>query len=156
MIGGPVLPAQRTLAVATAWLLMLGVFTGFFAAAAMSGQINADGHAALASHLNALLGAFWMHAVAWSMPLLRYGAVGQRRLAWLVIIPNFANWIVTAAKALLKVSGIAHTGEPKNDAILMALGALVVVPSIAAAVGWVAGFRNPAVEAAPVVIPTIR
>lgn len=34
------------------------------------------------------------------------------------------------------------TGEPKNDTIFALLTALVVVPSLAAAVAWVYGFTG--------------
>lgn len=139
---GPTVPAQRTLAMAAAVLILIGLITGFLAAAAMSGQLAVDGHSMLAAHLNALLGSFWMVAVAWSMPMLRYGPSGQGRLSWLVIVPNYANWFITAIKAVLQVKGVAKTGEARNDAIFFLLGAFVVLPSLAAATGWIAGFRR--------------
>src|SRR5688500_15623148 len=80
-------------------LMVLGLLTGAFVSAAMTGKVNADPHMALASHLNAMLGCFWMIGVAYSMPMLHYGEVGMKRLVWLATIPNFANWIVTAIKA---------------------------------------------------------
>jgi hydroxylaminobenzene mutase len=136
---------QTLLARAGAILILLGLLTGGYVSSAMTGGLPADAGAALASHLNAILGGFWIFVVAWSVPRLGYGPTGVRRLAWLVIVPNFANWLITAIKAWLKVKGIAATGDLKNDAILVLLIALVVIPSLAAAGAWVWGlFRSKA------------
>jgi hydroxylaminobenzene mutase len=134
---------QTLLARAGAILILLGLLTGGYVSAAMSGALPVDAGAALASHLNAILGGFWIFAVAWSVPRLSYGTTGARRLAWLMIVPNIANWFVTAIKAWLKVNGIAAIGEWKNDTIFGLLTALVVIPSLAAAGAWVWGlFRR--------------
>ena len=98
---------------------------------------------ALAAHLNALMGTFFLLGVAWTLPMLRYGAVGQQRLAWLVIVANFANWAVTGVKAWLRVSGVDFIGQAANDAIFITLTLTVVLPSLAAAAAWVYGFRRP-------------
>lgn len=121
-------------------LMTLGLATGGFVSAAMTGKVNADPHAALASHLNALLGCFWMIGVAYSMPMLRYSEAGMKRLVWIATVPNFANWIVTAVKAFLKVSGVDYVGEKNNDFIFVLLAAFVVIPSLVASVAWVYGF----------------
>ena len=147
MFTAPVLPAQRTLAYAAAWLVLVGLLTGLYASAAMSGLINADGHSALAAHLTALAGAFLIHAVAWTLPLLRYGPIGQRRLAWLVIVFNFVNWFLTLVKSMLHVRGINSTGNLSNDVIYVLLVVFVVVPALVASVAWVAGFRPVAASA---------
>lgn len=136
----PSMPPAKLLARNAAVLLLLGLLTGGFVSAAMTGQVAADPGAALASHLNALMGALWMVAVAATMQWLRYGPKGLSVLAWLTTAPNFANWLVTAVKAFLSVKGISATGEPKNDLIFGLLTALVVLPSIAAAGMWVYGF----------------
>jgi hydroxylaminobenzene mutase len=134
---------QTLLARAGAILILLGLLTGGYVSAAMTGALPVDAGAALASHLNAILGGFWIFAVAWSVPRLGYGPTGARRLAWLVIVPNFANWFVTAIKAWWMVKGIAAIGEWKNDAIFGLLIALVVIPSLAAAGAWAWGlFRR--------------
>lgn len=136
-------PVARLLGAGGALLILLGLLTGGYVAAAQTGKLPVDPHAALASHLNALLGAFFAFAVAWSLPLLRYGPVGQRRLAWAVLVSNYANWIVTAVKAALHVSGVDYTGQGANDAIFGVLTATVVLPSLVAAFFWVLGFRAP-------------
>ena len=136
------LPAARLMAHAAAWLMLLGLLTGGYVSSAMTGKIPADPHMALAAHLNALMGTFFLLGVAWTLPMLRYGAVGQQRLAWLVIVANFANWAVTGVKALLRVKGVDFIGEPANDAIFVTLTATVVLPALAAAGAWVYGFRR--------------
>ena len=136
------LPAARLMAHAAAWLLLVGLLTGGYVAAAMTGKVPADARGALASHLNALMGTFLLLGVAWSLPMLRYGAQGQRRLAWAFIVANFANWAVTGVKAWLRVAGVDATGEPVNDAVFGLLTLLVVLPSLAAAGAWVYGFRR--------------
>lgn len=138
------LPGQRFLAKGAAILLVVGLMTGFFVASAMTGKVAADPGAALASHLNALMGCFWMAAVGWSMPMLGYGERGLMRLAWATAIPNFSNWAVTAVKAMLKVKGVDAIGEGKNDLVFGLLTLFVVVPSMIAGVAWVVGFyRTP-------------
>ena len=133
-------PASRQLALNAAVLMAISRLTGIFVAAAMTGKLPADGGAALASHLNAMLGSFWMLGVAYSMPMLRYGEVGQRRLLWLTTLPNYANWLITAFKAFLKVKGIDATGEAKNDLVFVLLTAFVVLPSFTAVGAWIYGF----------------
>jgi hypothetical protein len=135
----PPLPA-RELTRNAAVLMALGLLTGIFVAGAMTGKVDADAHSALASHLNALLGCFWMVAVAYSMPMLRYGEAGLRRLAWVTTVANFSNWAVTVLKAFLKVAGVDATGESKNDFVFALLTAFVVVPSFVAVGAWVYGF----------------
>jgi hydroxylaminobenzene mutase len=131
---------------AAAWLMLLGLLTGGYVSSAMTGKVPADPHMALAAHLNALMGTFFLLGVAWTLPMLRYGQSGQQRLAWLVIVSNFANWGVTCVKAWLRVSGVDLIGQPANDAIFLTLTATVVLPALAAAGAWVYGFRraNPA------------
>lgn len=134
----------RLLGRSAALLVTLALVTGFLVAAAMTGKLDADPHAMLASHLNALLGAFWMIGVAWSLPLLRFDARGRTRLAWLTIVPNYANWLVTAVKSLVKVSGLEANADGRNNMVFALLTALVVLPSLAAAGLWVWGFgRRP-------------
>jgi hydroxylaminobenzene mutase len=134
---------QRSLARAGAALLLLGLLTGFYISAAMGQRIAVDVHSAVAAHLNAFLGAFWMFAVAWSMPLLRFGTAGRRRLAVGVAVPNYANWVITLVKAALHVSGVDVSTNPLNNAVLAALTLFVVLPSLAAAGAWLYGFTAP-------------
>jgi (hydroxyamino)benzene mutase len=133
---------QRLMARHAAVLMLLGLLTGAYAGMALSGKVDADGHAALASHLNALLGAFWVLGVAWSVPFLRYGERGARRLAFAVIGAQYANWLITAIKSLWKVAGIDFSSDPKNNVIFAALMLGVVLPSLGAAVAWIDALRG--------------
>jgi hydroxylaminobenzene mutase len=139
----PTAPVARLLARAAAWLFLLGLFTGVYVSAAMTGKVPADPHAALASHLDAILGALLLLGVAVTLPLLRYGPTGQRRLAWTFIGANTANWLVTAVKAWVHVAGVDMTGDPANDRVFAALTAFVVVPSLVGAVAWLYGLGAP-------------
>ena len=132
---------QRLMARHAAMLVLLGLATGAFAGLAMSQKVDADGHAALASHLNALLGAFWVLGVAWSVPLLRYSEPGARRLALVIIGAQYANWLVTLVKSLWRVSGIDFGGGARNEIVFVALMLTVVLPSLAGAVAWLLGLR---------------
>ncbi len=130
---------QRLCARAGAVLVFVAFLTGIFVSAAMTGKVPADVHGALASHLNALIGGVLVLGVGWSMPFVRFDVVGKRRIAWLFIASNFANWIITAVKAFLHVAGVAPTGQAANDAVFVALTLFVVLPSFAASVGWIVG-----------------
>lgn len=133
----------RRLGRAAALLVMLALLTGLLVAAAMTGKLGADPHAMLASHLNGLLGAFWMLGVAWSLPLLSLDETGLRRLVTLTTLANYANWLVTAVKSFLRVAGLEANGHAANDAVFGLLTALVVLPSLAAAGLWLRGFAKP-------------
>jgi hydroxylaminobenzene mutase len=133
--------ATRLLVVSGAWLVLVGLLTGGYIAAAATGSIDADPASAVAAHLNAILGGLWMIAVAWTLRFVRYGARGQRRLAWLIVVANWMNWFVTAVKAALHVRGIAAGPPVANDVVFATLSLLVVLPSLVAAVAWVIGLR---------------
>jgi hydroxylaminobenzene mutase len=134
-------PTERLLGAASATLFLVALLTGLFAGAAMSGHLHVDPHAALAAHLNALMGTFLLGSFGWTLPMLRYGAVGKRRLAWILVASSFANWAVTTTKAVLLVSGLEPSGSGANDMIFVLLQVTVVLPGIGAAVAWVLGFR---------------
>jgi hydroxylaminobenzene mutase len=134
---------QRLLARASAWLVVLGLVTGALVSFAMTKKIPADDHAMLASHLNALLGAFLMLGVAWSLPMVRWSERGQRRIAIALVVANYGNWIITLIKSFLRVSGVDRTGDGKNDAIFAALMVFVIVPSLAATIAWALGLTSP-------------
>lgn len=134
--------AARLAGVTGAALLLLALLTGFYIAAAMGGRIHVEVHSAVAAHLNAFLGAFWLFGLGWTLPMLRYGPVGQRRLVLAVAFPNYANWLITAVKATLHVAGVDVSADPANNAVLAALTVFVVLPSLASAGAWIYGFRR--------------
>ena len=139
-------PAARLLARASAWLLLAAFLTGGYAAAALTGQIPVDAHTALAAHITAFLGCGLLIGVAWSLPLLRYGPVGQRRLSWCFIVPLFAGWFITVVKAALHVQGIAVLHAAANDTVFALLNVAVVVPSLVASVAWIYGLYGESAE----------
>jgi (hydroxyamino)benzene mutase len=134
---------------AAAILILIGLLTGGYVAAAMTGMIDADPHTTLASHLSALMGAFLLFGLAWSVPRLGYGPKGLRRIAWLAVVPMYGNWLITAFKALWKVSGVEATGEWRNDVIFGLLNVVVVGPVLLASIAWVVGFFRASRTAAP-------
>ncbi|MSP24027.1 MAG: hypothetical protein EXR75_02460 [Myxococcales bacterium] len=125
---------------AAALLFLLGLLTGGALASAMTGGLDADVSTVVAAHLNALLGAFWIAAVAASLPLMRYGDVGLSRLALATVVPAYANWLITLVKAFLRVAGVSAGGSSANNAVFAALSVAVVVPSLVAATAWFLGF----------------
>jgi hypothetical protein len=132
---------QRQLAGAGALLFAVGIFTGLWAAAALTGQVKVGiPHLALAAHLNGLLGGLWMVCVAWTLPFLRFGEVGRRRLALGVGLPSWANWAVTVGASLLGVDGLQYTHEMSNNAIAALLQSLVVLPALVSSAAWAWGF----------------
>ena len=133
---------QRQTALLGAVLLIIGFATGGLLAMAMTGKVSADPHTILAAHLNCLFGCFWLCAVAFTLPFLRYGDVGARRLMILTAIPAYANWVVTVVKAFLHVAGVGLNGNGPNDAVFAALNVLVVLPSFAAAIAWAYGLMQ--------------
>ena len=140
----PATELARLMTRQAALLVLLGLLTGGLVAAASTGAVAADAHAALASHLNALLGAFWIVGVAWSLPFVHLPAPALTWLARLLIGAQYANWAFTALKALWQVSGVGLGPDPRNNAIFVALNVTVVVPSLAASALWVVGlFRMP-------------
>jgi len=108
-------------------------------AQAMTHHIDADLHQILAAHFIAVLGCLWLVAVALTLPMLRYGDTGKRRLVLVTAIPAYGNWGVTAVKSFFHVNGVGLTGDRANDVVFAALGALVVIPSFVAAVAWAYG-----------------
>lgn len=128
---------QKLLAKSAALLVLIAMLTGFLVASAMTGQLHAEAGSLLAAHVNALAGSAWLVALGWSLPMTRFGEVGRKRMALMVIFPCFANWLVTAAKAFFFVKGVGADGNTANNVIFALLGITVVVPSVAAAGVWV-------------------
>jgi hypothetical protein len=96
---------------------------------------------ALAAHLNGLLGGLWLIAVASTLDLLRYGERGLRRLAWLVSIAAWSNWLITLVASVLGVRGLEYTNDPANNAVAALLQVFVVLPSLLGAGAWAVGMR---------------
>lgn len=135
-------PLRKRLAAAGALLFFVGMATGIWAAAALTGKVAVGlPRMALAAHLNGLLGGLWLLAVAWSFEFLRYGGRGLRRLALGVAVPAYANWLVTLVASFIGVNGLEYTGQRSNDVIAFLLQTLVVLPTLVASAFWAWGFR---------------
>jgi len=135
-------PQQQSLAASAAWLMVAGLATGLLVAAAMTNQLPANPHALLAAHLNGLMGCFWLLGLAWTLPLLRYQ---DKTVIWLIRLINvsvWANWGFTLLKAFWQVSGLAYTGDLKNNVIAASLQVFVVLPALAGSVLWAWGLRK--------------
>lgn len=139
---------RKRTAAAGALLFLLGMMTGFWLAAAATNKFGQFGDPRLtpqlarAAHLNALFGALWLVAAAWSFQFLHYGARGLRRLALIIAVPAYANWLVTLVASALGVNGLDYTGHLANDVIAFLLQTTVVLPTLVACAAWVWGFRE--------------
>lgn len=133
---------QRFLGRSGALLLFVSLLSGFFVAAAMTGQVPADGRIAVAAHVSGLLGSLFLFAYAWSLPMLRYGPTGRTRIAWALIVGNFANLLIGSAKAFPAVHGITLTESVPNNVVFGLLTLMVVLPMLVASGAWVYGFRK--------------
>lgn len=134
---------RKRLAAVGAILLAVGMLTGIWSALALTKKIVVGiPHLALAAHLNGLFGGFWLVAVAWSFRYLHYSAKGLRRLAVLIAVAAWANYLVTLIASFLGVNGLEYTGNRANDIIAFLLQSLVVVPSLVGSAFWAWGFRD--------------
>lgn len=134
---------QRKTAAAGAALLVIAFATGGLLASAETKAVDADVRAISAAHLNAIFGCLWLVALAATLPWLRFARAGSGRLVLVTALAAYANWGITVIKAFVHVSGVAWTGDHANDVVFVALGAAVVVPSFAAALGWLYGLVGP-------------
>jgi hydroxylaminobenzene mutase len=136
-------PLARRVAGRAALLFAIGMVTGLWSGIALSGKVAvAIPRLALAAHLNALMGGFWLLGLAFTLPMLGYSEKGKERLAKLSLVPTYGNWLVTLIASFVGVRGIAFTGEHANDVIAVLLLAVVVVPSLMATFAWAWGFRR--------------
>ena len=123
-----------------AWLFAIGLLTGLWAAVVLTEKVVvAIPRLALAAHLNGLLGGLWLIAVAATLDRLRYGLAGRRRLAHVVMVATWANWLITLIASGLGVRGLEYTTDARNNAIAALLQIFVVLPSLAAALAWAWG-----------------
>jgi hydroxylaminobenzene mutase len=139
---------QKRLAASGAWLFAVGMVTGLWTAAALTDTVRvAIPHLALAAHLNALLGGFWLIIVAWTFQFLHYTARGLRRLSLLVQIPAWGNWFITLIASFLGVNGLKYNdpmahNATTNNIIAFLLQLFVVLPTLVGAFAWAWGFRR--------------
>ena len=136
-------PLQRRIAARAALLWAIGMVTGLWSGAALSGVVVvAIPRMALAAHLNCLLGCFWLLGLSFTLPMLAYSEKGKERLAKLTLVPAYGNWLITLLASFLGVRGITFTGQRSNDVIAVLLFAFVVGPSLVSSFAWAWGFRG--------------
>ena len=129
---------------AGAWLFAVGLVTGIWAAVVLTGKVVVPiPRLALAAHLNGLLGGLWLVAVAATLDRLRYGLAGRHRLALVVILATWANWLITLIASVVGVRGLEYTSDASNNVIAVLLQLFVVLPSLLAALAWAWGFGGP-------------
>ena len=144
MANADTLRLQRRLFFVAALLFSVGLLTGIYSAAVLTGKIPSTlPRMALAAHLNALLGGLWIAAVAVSLPHVSLAANRLRQLCWLIVGANWANWFLTIVGSLLGVNGLEYTGQRANDGLALALQVAVVLPALAGALGWTYGLWRP-------------
>lgn len=128
---------SRLLAAAGAILIGVALLMGAVAGLAMTNKIDADGATLLGAHLAGLMGAFMIFGLGWSLPMVNLSASSKMRLAWLVIVPNYANLAITAIKGFLRVHGLDFGPTGGDTAVFVALNILVVLPALGATGAWV-------------------
>ncbi len=134
---------RRRLARSGATLFAVGLATGLWSAAALTGQVKVDlPRLALAAHLNALLGGLWILGVAFTLEYLSHGARGLRALGLTTQASAWGNWLITLIASFVGRNGLDYKGDTKNSAIAFLLQAIVVVPGLVAGVLWAWGFRR--------------
>lgn len=134
---------RKRLAAAGAILFTVGMVTGIWAAAALTNKVHVGmPRLALAAHLNGLLGGLWLVAVACTFDFLSYDAKSLRRLAFVVGVAAWANWLVTLIASFFGVNGLEYTGNRANDVIAFLLQTLVVIPTLIGAGLWAWGFKG--------------
>ena len=68
------------------------------------------------------------------------GEIGRRRLAWVVMVPAWGNWLITLIASILGVTGLEYTrGHPANNAVAALLHSVVVLPSLVGATAGAGG-----------------
>lgn len=146
---------SRLLAAAGAILIGISLLVGAVAGAAMTGKIAASGATLLSAHLAGLMGAFMIFGLGWSLPMVGLSPAAKSRLAWSIIVPNYANLTITSLKAFLGVHGLDFGPTPGDTAVFVALNILVVLPILAGTGAWAWGLvRRPAPEAGASATPS--
>lgn len=142
--GGEPAAPSRLLAASGAILIGASLLVGAVAGLAMTDKIDADGHTLLAAHVAGLMGAFMIFGLGWSLPMVNLSASAKTRLAWCVIVPNYANLTLTFVKGFLRVHALDFGPTGADSAIFVALNILVVLPALAAVGAWTWGLLKKA------------
>ena len=125
------------LVIAATSLFLVGAVTGILIPTAV-----ADEHRfarLLASHLNAIMGCFWLLGLAWTLPRLQLSDGQLKALCLMTMLSGWANWAVTLLKAFVGVAALDWGGGGANGVLWVALVFTVVLPTLGAAVLWALG-----------------
>jgi (hydroxyamino)benzene mutase len=134
---------RRRLARAGATLFAIGLVTGLWSAAALTGKVKVDEpHLALAAHLNALLGGLWILGLAFTLEYMSYAARARRTLAVLTLASAWGNWLITLVASVLGRKGLEYNADAKNNLVAVLLQVVVVLPGLVGGVMWAWGFRG--------------
>ena len=128
---------QHHLAKNAALLVAFAFLTGLYMSLVAMKLIDAEFQTVLSAHLNALLGAFWLMGVGWSLPFCQAPLNQLKQMSRLMILANWSNWFFTLIKAHLHVAGIQVTSDWVNNSILTALTLFVVLPALYACWIWI-------------------
>lgn len=127
---------------AAAWLLFLSFLSGFYLAAVVTGQVDADAHAAAMAHISGIFGALILFALGWSQSMLQLSSGQQKLQIGSLVVACFGNWAITLLKSAFKVSAIGFNDDPINNFIFCSLFVVVVIPSMMGSGLWVWGLRQ--------------
>lgn len=129
----------RRVAASGVLLIALSLLTGIVVAQVMTGKLQGDAHIILAAHLGSLMGAFMIFGFGWTIPMLRYSSAAKSGVSWLIIVPNFGNWLITLVKAFLMVHGIEPGESTANTVVFILLTVFVVLPLMIGTFAWLIG-----------------
>ena len=136
MSGSQQVWASRLVVAATS-LFLVGAVTGILIPTAISDEDKFP--RILASHLNAILGCFWLLGLAWTLPRLQLSGGQVKALCLMTMLSAWANWGVTLVKAYMGHAALDWGAGGANGVLWIALVATVVLPTLGAAVLWALG-----------------
>jgi hydroxylaminobenzene mutase len=143
MMDPAVADLRRRLCRAGATLFAIGLVTGLWSAAALTGKVHVDEpRLALAAHMNGLLGGLWILGVALTLDYLHYAERGRRALAWLTLLSAWGNWLITLVASVLGRKGLEYNADARNNFVAVLLQTIVVLPGLVGGVMWAWGFRG--------------
>jgi hydroxylaminobenzene mutase len=130
--------ASRLVVAATS-LFLVGAVTGILIPTAVDDPDKEVFARLVASHLNAILGCFWLLGLAWTLPRLQLSGGQVKALCLMTMLSAWANWGVTLAKAYMGHSALDWGAGGGNGALWIALVSTVVLPTLGAALLWALG-----------------
>jgi hypothetical protein len=117
------------------------MLVGLYAGGVATGMLGGNVHYALAAHLTALLAGLLLVAVGVTIPRLRWGETGRRRLANLLLAGSAANVAFNIVKAIVDVRALELTGDAVNDVLFAFANAFIVLPHLVGIAAWTWGLR---------------